>query len=60
MRGFGLPVWERGKKKAAAVRRKMARLRRNKRRGEEMPQGTVKGTRDPEKFPPGIDASESS
>lgn len=43
MRGFGLPVWAKGKKKAAAVRRKMARLRRNKRRGEEMPQGTVKG-----------------
>ena len=49
MKGFGLPVpgWAKGKKKPGAVRRKMARLRRNKREGEQMPQGTVKGTRGP-------------
>lgn len=47
MKVFGLPVpgWAKGKKDVAAVRRKMRRLRRNKRRGEQMPQGTVRGDR---------------
>lgn len=47
MKVFGLPVpgWAKGEKDARAARRKARRLRRNRRRGESMPQGTVRGDR---------------